>query len=77
MRRVPRSTLNRNFVRAVRASGRSLVALANLSGFAAYTQLVRLLTANRVPASDLTIARLRAVAKVVNYDGEIFAVRRG
>jgi hypothetical protein len=72
MRRVPRQQLDRVFVRAVRASGHSLVTLATLANFASYTQLSALLSTRRVRASALTIERLRALAVVIADDGPLF-----
>ena len=72
MRRVPRQPLDREFVRAVRASGHSLVTLAALANFAAHNQLSSLLNARRVPASALNIERLHALAVAIAYDGPVF-----
>jgi hypothetical protein len=75
VRRVPRSQLDREFVRAVRASGRSLVTLAALSDFPAYTQLSALLNTEQARVTGLNIARLRALAEAVQVDGPLFEVR--
>jgi hypothetical protein len=72
MRRVPRRQLDREFVRAVRASSHSLVTLAALAQFAAHTQLSGLLNARRVPASALNIERLHALANAIAYEGSLF-----
>lgn len=72
MRRVPRQKLHSDFVRAVRASGQSLVTLAALADFAAHTQLVPFLNRRSVPVSALNVGRLQKLAHVVAYDGPLF-----
>lgn len=72
MRRVPRQQLHVDFVRAIRASGYSLVTLSALANFAAHTQLVPFLNRNAVPMSALNVERLKTLAAVIHYDGEIF-----
>jgi hypothetical protein len=71
VRRVPRQQLHADFLRAIRASGHSLVTLAALSNFAAHTQLSRLLN-QRVPLSALNLERIKALAMVIAYDGPMF-----
>jgi hypothetical protein len=72
MRRVPRQHLHADFVRAVRASGHSLVTLAALANFAAFTQLSSVLNQRVVRVSPVNADRLRKLAAVVAYDGPIF-----
>lgn len=72
MKRSPRHVLSHDFVRAVRASGHGIVALAALASFPSFTQISKLMHARSVAASPLTIERLRALARVVNYEGPIF-----
>jgi hypothetical protein len=72
MRKVPRHQLHSDFVRAVRASGHSLVTLAALADFAAFTQLSTILSRRSVPASALNVQRLHALAASVAYDGPVF-----
>ena len=72
MRRVPRRQLHADFVRAVRASGRSLVTLAALAGFTVYTNVSPYLNRRPVPVSSLNVARLRKLAAAIAYRGPIF-----
>jgi hypothetical protein len=64
--RVPHHPLDPNFVRAIRASGHSLVTLAALSGFAANSQLSSVLH-GAIPLTPLQIGRLRALAALIHY----------
>ena len=72
MRAAPRQPLDRQFVRAVRESGQTLVTLAALANFASYTQLSTVLSARLVRASALMQTRLAAIATVIGYSGPIF-----
>lgn len=69
---VPRQRLDPDFVRAVRASGHSLVTLAAIANFAAYTQLSSLLNRRIVPMSSLNVERLHTLAVAISYDGPLF-----
>ena len=69
--RVTRHSLDPNFIRAIRASGHSLVTLAALSGFAANSQLCSVLHAQIAP-TPLQVSRLRALAALIHYYGPLF-----
>jgi hypothetical protein len=72
VRRLPRQHLHADFVRAVRASGYSLVALAAFANFSAYTHLSKLLNERQVRTSALTMQRVQALAAFIGYSGPIF-----
>jgi hypothetical protein len=67
-----RPRLHPDFVRAVRDSQSTLVALSALAGFAAYTQLSTVLCRKRVSASPVTQARIIKLAAVIGYVGPVF-----
>ena len=72
-----RRPIHRDFKLAIRASGHTLVTLAALSGFAAHTQLSETLSGKHVPVTPLTVARLTALASLIQYTGPIFREQVG
>lgn len=69
---VPRIRLNPEFVAAVLASPITNCALAQRAGFAHPSNFSSLLHAQLVLASPTTAARLKLVAAIINFSGDIF-----
>lgn len=64
------------FVKAIRASTHNQVVLASLAGFASPSQLSKVVH-RKLTVTPLTTARLKVLAEVVHYTGDLFAeVRR-
>lgn len=70
--RAPRARLNPKLRIAVYRSGHRLGELADHSGFSAYTHLSAALNDRYVIRTPLLETRLRLVANVISYEGEIF-----
>jgi hypothetical protein len=64
--------LRSEFRQAVLADPRGVVRLAHGIGLNSYTALSRLLYAPRVSATTLAQARLRALADLIEFKGEVF-----
>jgi len=69
--RVPRSAIHPAFKSAIRNSGSTLVYLSAISGFSAHTQLSGILNAKTIPLTALTLSRLRDLARVLAFEGEL------
>ena len=73
MVRVPRQKFHADFVRALRASGHSLRALAAFAEFSSHTNFSPFLTDRLpVPVSALNVERFQKLAAVIGYAGPIF-----
>lgn len=73
--------IDRAFVQAINNSQLTRFQLAAIAGYAGHDQLSRHLNADTVAVTPLTTGRLRAIADLVGYEGDIFEsqkkVRRG
>ena len=73
--------IDRTFVQAINDSHLTRVQIAALAEYPAHDQLSRHLNADEVAVTPLLTRRLRIIADLVGYEGEIFEpqrkVRRG
>jgi hypothetical protein len=72
MPRPPRLQLTAAFREALRNDPRGIVRLANLAGFPAYTSMARLTKPKRFAGTTLAQARLRQLACVMAFTGDIW-----
>lgn len=68
----PRLELHPDFRNAVYADPRGVTRLAPLVCWNAYHRLSTVLNARRVPATPKNVERLRTLAALVGYPGEVF-----
>lgn len=68
----PRHELNPAFRSAVHGDARGVTRLAPMVGWPAYHRLSTILNARRVPATPKNVERLRKLAELVGFQGELF-----
>jgi hypothetical protein len=72
MPRHPRLQITAAFRDRVKNDPRGIVRLANLAAYPAYTHLTRVLNRPRVSGTALVQARLRVLAAVLGFTGDIW-----
>ena len=68
--------LHRSFVRAINGSSLTRVQIAALAEYAAHDQLSRQINAKKIALTPLTLRRLRTIADVLAYEGDLFESER-
>ncbi len=72
----PIGRLTPELFRGIRTSGPSLTSLATASGFPSLPHLSKLLYADRVPMTPLVIERLKKLAEIIQFKGDLFEASR-
>ena len=72
----PVGRLTPEFRRAVRTSGTTMTTLATCASFPKLSHLSPLLHADTVAMTPIVVERLRKLAEVINFRGDVFEVGR-